>query len=139
MGQCEGTRESSNVTICEFDYEGRKIPFPSEEKAMTAFGTSNVVNLTSSTGQTLESIGQLVQVAQQNEHLDTVRTLVNEDSGAQKERPTVAATGTLEVTSRDRSNIKLFGLPRTFHTIVNEEFGGPVWLSCVQKASQSGW
>jgi len=125
-GQCEGTGGKSNLTVCEFDYEGRTIPFPSEEKAMTAFGTSNVVNLTSSTGQTLESIGQLVQVAQQNEHLETLRTLVNEDSRAQQqERPAVAATGTLEVTSRDRINMKLFALPRTFHNIVNEEFGGP--------------
>ena len=78
LGECKGTGASSNVTVHEFDYQGRTIPFPNEEKNKTAFGTSNLVNLTASTGQTLESIGQLVQVTQRHEHLDVVRTLVDE-------------------------------------------------------------
>jgi len=160
-GECKGSGSKSNVTVCEFDYQGRTIPFPSEEKAKTAFGTANMVNLTASTGQTLESIAQLVQVVQRHEHLDNVRTLVAEEaddevadepmqddegmvderqSGMEEElseevqvepeqanatRPTQALHGTLEVTNRDRINILLSKLPRRFHEIVGEVFGGP--------------
>lgn len=140
QGECKGTGKQSNVTVYEFDYEGRTIPFPSEEKNKTAFGTSNLVNLTASTGQTLDSIGQLVQVTQRHKHLDVVRTLVDEppEEDAQDEamdylataatppRPRVVAQhGHLEVTSRDRINIQLAKLPRQFHDIVGETLGGP--------------
>jgi len=153
LGECKGTGAQSNVTVHEFDYQGRTIPFPNEEKNKTAFGTSNLVNLTASTGQTLESIGQLVQVTQRHEHLDVVRTLVDEPlvdeplaeeplaEDAQVEamdyaaaaaapavtppRPRMVAHGHLEVTSRDRINIQLAKLPRQFHIIVGETLGGP--------------
>jgi hypothetical protein len=100
-----------------------------------------MVDVTTSTGQTLESLGQLMQIAQQHEHLDAVRMLVDDEkdddeemkgSGAQEveerveaERPLMADHGKLEVTSRDRVNILLARLPQRFHLLVGEAFGGP--------------
>mmetsp|Transcript_32468 Transcript_32468/g.71271 ORF Transcript_32468/g.71271 Transcript_32468/m.71271 type:complete len:641 (+) Transcript_32468:933-2855(+) len=123
-GECVGQGQKSDVTVCEFEYKGRSVPFPGEEKEKFAFEKANVVNLTASTGQTLESIGQLVQVVQQHQHLDVARTLVNEDAGTE-ERPILATTETLEVTNRDRVNMLLSKLPKTFHAIVGDVFGGP--------------
>lgn len=140
-GQCHGSGTNSNVTVHEFEYEGRTVPFPVEDEEKTAFGTSNMVNVTTSTGQTLESLSQLVQIAQQHEHLDAVRMLVDDDeeeetkgSGAQEleeqvetiaERPLMADHGKLAVTSRDRVNMLLARLPQRFHLLVGEAFGGP--------------
>jgi hypothetical protein len=141
-GQCQGSGKASNVTVHEFEYGGRTVPFPVEDEVKTAFGTSNMVNVTTSTGQTLESLSQLVQIAQQHEHLDAVRMLVDDDdddeemkgSGAQEldeqvetiaERPLMADHGKLEVTSRDRVNMLLARLPQRFHLLVGEAFGGP--------------
>ena len=147
-GVCVGSGSRSDSLVCEFEYTGRTVPFPRQEADKMAFGTSNLVNLTASTGQTLESIGQLVQTAQQHEHLDVVRTLVEEDDNAEIEarpfvdahhadevlvedasteaRPLVAESGTLEVTNRDRTNILLAKLPMRFHLIVGDAFGGPL-------------
>ena len=152
-GKCNGSGASSNVTVCEFEYNGRTIPFPMDQALMTAFETSNVVNLSASTGQTLESLSQLVKTAQQRQHLETVRTLVNEQesttatatttnddepslpavansgtidttSNGEPSRPTVANTRTIEVTSREQMMIQLTQLPQRFHLLVGEHFGG---------------
>lgn len=130
QGSCQGRGKSSNVVVTEFTYEGRTVPFPSEEKYASAFSASNMVNLTASTGQTLESIGSLAKTVADLEHLDTIRMLVEEDEAMEEgesnaDRPLVASRGTLEVTSRDRVNMTLARLPLRFHVIVGEAFGGP--------------
>lgn len=127
-GQCQGTGPRSNVKVHEFNYQGRTVPFPAEEKLITAFSTSNMVNLTASTGQTLESLGRLVKTVQELEHLDAVRMLLDERENVDEstlERPLTAQHGTLEVTSRDRTTMLLARLPLRFHMIVGEAFGGP--------------
>jgi hypothetical protein len=142
-GKCQGSGENSNVMVHEFEYEGRTAPFPIEDKQKTAFGTSNMVNVTTSTGQTLESLGQLVQITEQHEHLDAVRMLIDDDEEEedemegsdsqdleeegeiQAERPLMADHGKLEVTSGDRVNMLLARLPQRFHLLVGEAFGGP--------------
>jgi hypothetical protein len=127
-GQCQGTGARSNVKVHEFNYQGRTVPFPAEEKLITAFSTSNMVNLTASTGQTLESLGHLVKTVQELEHLDTVRMLLDEQENVDEstlERPLTAQHGTLEVTSRDRTTMLLSRLPLCFHMIVGEAFAGP--------------
>merc|ERR1712224_97574 len=130
LGQCKDLREASDVAVTEFDYNGRSIPFPISEEERTAFGTSSMVNLTASTGQTLDSVGQLLESLFKLEHLDQVRQLVNEmdiDDADGPSRPLVVAEhGRLEVTSRDLLRIKLANLPQTFHEILGQEFGsGP--------------
>jgi len=158
-GKCLGTGTSSNVTVHEFNYEGRTVPFPNEEKFVTAFSTSNMVNVTASTGQTLESLGRLVKTVQDLEHLDTVRMLVEEDEEEKEEekeeieeekeeeaaaseagateRPLTAEHGTLEVTSRDRITMLLARLPSRFHLIVGEAFGGPSLVeTCAMEISR---
>ena len=149
QGECTGAGKASDVTVCEFDYHGRTVPFPADidrdnatEEAKSAFNTSNMINLTASIGQTLESLGQLVHVAYQQSQLDTVRTLVNDDSGAEDDdtdmesrddgvttshhdvRMTEADSKTLEITSRDRLYMTLARLPKKFHNIVDAAFDG---------------
>uniref|UniRef100_A0A7S4UI31 Uncharacterized protein n=1 Tax=Ditylum brightwellii TaxID=49249 RepID=A0A7S4UI31_9STRA len=145
-GECTGSGESSNVVITEFDYNGRFIPFPISEEERTAFGTSNMVNLTASTGQTLDSLGQLVETLFRLEHLDQTRQLVNDNETGEEEmdvgegstrRPLVAEHGRLEVTSRDLLHINLAKLPQTFHEMVGKEFGGGPTLAeeCARQMS----
>lgn len=140
QGQCQGTGSRSNVVVHEFTYEGRKIPFPTEEKYLSAFSTSNMVNLTASTGQTLESLGRLVKTIQELDHLDAVRMLVDEEGeeeGSMAERSLVAEQGTLDVTNRDRINMILAKLPQRFHLIVGEAFGGPSLVeTCAMEISR---
>lgn len=128
LGKCVGSGSSSDVIVTEFNYSGRKIPFPMTEEEKTAFGTSNLVNITASTGSTLDSLGQLVESLFKLEHLDQARQLLNEDEEMKDEssRPEVAEHGTLEVTSRDLLQISLAKLPKKFHEILANEFGnGP--------------
>lgn len=133
-GHCKGAGDSSDVVACEFTYEGRSVPFPGDEKE-TAFQSSQMVNMTASTGQTLEALGQLVQIAQQHEQIAAVRPLLAEEEAESEdmlvdgvEVPTgtleVEVPGTLEVTSQDLINILLAKLPVKFHQIVGEAFGG---------------
>lgn len=150
-GECKGERDTSDVVVCEFDYQGREVPFPgapmkiqegpqsllrmdgtTEEPApKSAFATSNLINITASSGQTLEALGNLVQVLQQQDHLNEMRQLVADMDGEDTDyvdeataRLLVAEHGTLEMTSRDRLDILLAKLPRRFHLIVAEAFGG---------------
>jgi len=128
-GQCRDSGEASNVVVAEFDYNGRSIPFPVSEEERTAFGTCSMVNLTASTGQTLDSLGQLLESLFKLEYLNKARQLVNEmdvDDAGGSSRPLVAEQERLEVTSRDLLRIKLASLPQTFHEILGQEFGdGP--------------
>jgi len=126
-GECEGTGEASNQVACTFQYRGRTIPFPDEEKL--SFDTCNTVNLTTSTGQTIESISELLCVMFQLKNLDEVRALVERDGGTGEkgdndERPILAPTGTLEITNRERLDILLTKLPKRFRAKVTECFGG---------------
>ena len=124
-GRCVGTK--SRCVACEFEYEGRTIPFPADEAAVSALNDANVVNVTASKGQTLESLSQVVQTVRQHEHMDHVRQLLDDDEGGdtiQTQRPIVSEEGKYEVTSRERNNILLFNLPTKFHAVVNEVFGG---------------
>jgi len=133
-GQCTGEGEASNTVVTEFQYDGRTLPFPLFEQQKTAFGTSNMVNLTATTGQTLDSLGQLVQTLFKIEHLDQVRRLVNEEEEEEpsndmsvdepsSSRSLTADHGTLEVTSRDLLRMNLAKLPLIVHEILGNEFG----------------
>jgi hypothetical protein len=181
-GECKGSDEASNVVVCEFVYEGRTVPFPRGTPHTAAFATANLINITSSTGQTLEALANLVQIIKQHKHLDDVQKLndveqdetmahdgvamddvgqdeimvpggpaggedpscpvlavgvvddVGQDEtmlhdgtvGAEDStRPVVAQPGTLKTTSRDRHDILLAKLPKRFHLIVGDAFGGP--------------
>ena len=158
-GECvgSGSIDTSNVVVCEFDYTGRTVPFPGEEEdKLEAFGSSNLVNLTVSTGQTLESLSQLTQTLVRLEHLDQARLLVNDDDddedskeearssdienkheNTEASRPLVAETGRLEVTSRDLLRMQLANLPANIHRIVGEAFGGPTLADeCAKEISQ---
>jgi hypothetical protein len=128
-GECQDMKV--DVVACEFNYTGRTVPFPCEEdREKSTFETSDLVNLTASSGQTLESITQLVRVHQQLGLLNEVRLLNEDDMGTttshaeQTSRPTAALPGTLEVTSRDLTNMRLAGLPQKFQRAVAEAFGG---------------
>lgn len=135
-GECKGTGTCSDVVACEFEYNGRIVPFPvDEDKEKSAFEASDLVNLTSSTGQTLESMVQLVKVHQQLDHLDEVRALVEDMdvTTTEQSRPIEAAVGTLEVTSKDRLDMLLIALPQKFHRVVAEAFGG---ISLVEECAK---
>ena len=125
-GECIGEGGASDVIVCEFDYGGRTIPFPVDEARKRAFGAADMVSITASTGQTLEALANLVQVAEQLEHLDEARQIANDDeSVGETSRPVVAEGGVLEVTNRDRHDILLAKLPKRFHLMIGEVFGGP--------------
>jgi hypothetical protein len=136
FGACQGSGPTSKVVACEFEYFGRTVPFPGDEKA--SFDASNLVSLTTSTGQTLESISQLVGVMIDLDKLDEVRNLVMEDeSNESVERPEEAPSGTLEVTSRERMDMLLAGLPKRFHLAVAHAFGGTTLVDdCAEQISR---
>lgn len=123
-GECSGTGSKSDVVACTFEYNGRKVPWKTEDGK--AFTKSNLVDVTTSTGQTIESLSNLVNVLKDQEHLDHVRVLAAGDGEEDppEERPTEAQEGRLEVTSRDRVDILLSKLPARFHHTVNAAFGG---------------
>jgi len=137
-GSCVGSGSSSNARACEFEYQGRTIPFPQQLEDQSAFGTANLVGVTSSTGQTLESLRNLMKVTWELQELDRVRQLMHTEEGDPEhaeenggamdveetkgpERPTVAKH--LEVTSRDRLNMVLCRLPARFHQMISRAFG----------------
>jgi len=126
-GECKGTGNSSNVVACEFNYDGRTVPFPKKEE-LSAFCTSNLVNITASTGETFESLIQLMDTRKDIDELNRVRELAI-DEGSNDNRPLVAATDQLEVTSRDRLYMQLCKLPSRFHHMVEEALGGGITLA----------
>uniref|UniRef100_A0A7S4NG04 Uncharacterized protein n=1 Tax=Odontella aurita TaxID=265563 RepID=A0A7S4NG04_9STRA len=82
-GKCVGTGAGSNSIACEFDYAGRTIPFEKELENKSAFGTANLVSVTASTGQTLESLCQLMTAAEEHGELGRVRDLVADEDGSE--------------------------------------------------------
>jgi hypothetical protein len=75
------------------------------------------------------------------EVLDNVRVLATDDAETEamqvEERPTEAAVGSLEVTSRNRLDILLTKLRRRFHMAVCEAFGGASFVEeCANVLSQ---
>ena len=75
-GECRGDGKSSNVAVCAFDYRGRVAPRPAA--AASAFGTSNLVALTTSVGYSIDAVSQLVRVGADTDALDRVRELTTE-------------------------------------------------------------
>lgn len=142
-GECQG--EGSNVVACDFEYAGRTVPFPGEEeKEKSAFDASDLVNLTASAGQTLESMTQLLRVHQQLDLLDEARVLDQNDihvstlPAEQTSRPIEALPGTVEVTNRDLTDVLLAGLPQRFVRAVTESFGGiSLAEACAQEIARS--
>jgi hypothetical protein len=134
-GECHGVGKASIQAVCEFEYRGRTVPFPGEEK--NTFDAANLVNLTTSSGQTLESVSQLLCVMRELKVLNETRILANENGGVQDEqsenRPMEVEAGTLEVTSRDRLDILLGRLPKRFHLAVSDVFGG---MSLVEECAE---
>ena len=125
FGECKGTGSDSDVIACTFNYQGREVPWKNKEDEHDAFAKANLVDVTTSTGQTIESLSNLVNVLNEQEQLDQVRVLDDASGGEQREeRPSEAPEGRLEVTSRDRLHILLSKLPARFHRAVNEAFGG---------------
>lgn len=126
LGECRGEQDASDKIVCEFDYTGRTVPFPGEEK--DSFDTSNLVDLTTSTGQTLDSVSQLLTAIGDLEVLDDVQVLAMDDADTEdmqvEESPTEAGVGSLRVTSHNLLDIKLSKLPRRFHKAVSGAFGG---------------
>mmetsp|Transcript_12924 Transcript_12924/g.35772 ORF Transcript_12924/g.35772 Transcript_12924/m.35772 type:complete len:117 (-) Transcript_12924:284-634(-) len=107
-GECKGGGSQSNVTVCEFVYKGREIPYPGDEKLLEAFGSSHLVNLTTSTGQTMESLIQLVQVREGLELLEEARMLMDDEeekNGSENREPENQSMDverkTSQVTSKD--------------------------------------
>jgi hypothetical protein len=137
FGKCQGSGPKSDQVASEFEYSGRTVPFPDEEKEL--FDASNLVSLTTSTGQTLESLTQLLGTFIELEKLDAVRNLVQEEEDGDEcmddneERPLEADAGVLEVTSRDRLDILLAKLPKRFHLAAADAFGG---ISLVEECSE---
>lgn len=131
-GTCVGQGAESNVVVLEFEYSGRTIPFPGDEKdADDGFTASNLINLTSSSGQTIESLSNLLQAAYHQSKLEEARQLATDPEAAEPTTadddgsPAVTAGhGTLYVTNRDRHTMLLAKLPRRFHAMVAEAYGG---------------
>ena len=149
-GTCIGTDRSSRVTACTFNYTGRTVPWKEETNTPDAFAKSNLVDITTSTGQTIESLSNLVNVLNDQEHLDRARVLVDDSDdntsvancgdeygGVNQTRPNQAPAGRLEVTSRDRLDILLSKLPARFHRAVNQAFGGspPLAEACAKEVA----
>jgi hypothetical protein len=134
-GECKGTGDSSNVTAVEFEYEGRKAPPP--EEVGSALTSSNLVSITSSTGDTIDSLSGLLSVGEEHKELTNIQTLVN-DGGTSTEapsasngnatRPLMADTKSFDITNRDRLYLKLSKLPKLFHLHVNQCFEGGATL-----------
>jgi len=150
-GECKGTGEDSNVTAVEFEYEGRKAPPP--EEVGSALASSNLVSVTSSTGDTIDSISGLLSVVEEHEQLTNVQNLVRteteqmemeeeavdgesdipiEESNTNSStsnnvsaaRPLMAAKKSFDITNRDRLYLNLSKLPKLFHLVVNQSFDG---------------
>jgi len=76
-GTCTGERDASDVTACEFTYNGRTIAAP--EKSESALGVSDLVRVTASEGETLDALSQLMAVSDQHKQIELVRDLTHEE------------------------------------------------------------
>mmetsp|Transcript_4005 Transcript_4005/g.7642 ORF Transcript_4005/g.7642 Transcript_4005/m.7642 type:complete len:929 (-) Transcript_4005:155-2941(-) len=122
-GVCTGSGSSSDVTVCEFEYNGRTAPLP--ESVGTAMGASNLVSVTSSTGTTLDSLCQLASVFEEHVVLDRVRQLQQEDESADGGSALMAPRGSFHITNRELMYLNLSRLPSCFREEVGKTFGGP--------------
>jgi hypothetical protein len=125
-GECVGTGSSSDVTVVEFVYKGRAVAEP--EKVGTAMTSSNLVSVTSSHGETIDSLSQLVMLHTQYEELNNVRDLISTteetDVVEQENSHTLmAARTTFELTNRERHFLNLSKLPMSFQSLVDVTFG----------------
>jgi hypothetical protein len=129
-GECRGTGSSSDVIAVEFEYEGRKAPPP--EEIGSALQSSKLISVTSSTGETIDSISNLLSIFNEHTELSDVQNLVQtdvdetmeekEDEADAPTRPLMAENKTFDITNRDRLYLKLSKLPKSFHLQVNQTF-----------------
>jgi hypothetical protein len=133
-GACVGTMEASEKIVVEFDYtpERKKQPI---ETVGTALSSSNLVNVTSSQGSSLDSIAQLMALRQDRTELETVRELLHDldhstdnpnetQLDAEATRPLMADNRSFDITNRERLFLKLSKLPSCFHLEVDKSFEG---------------
>jgi len=145
-GECVGTMEKSNVTVIEFEYEGRTAPLP--ETVGSALLSSKLIGVTSSVGSTLDSLSGLMRLSDQNEVINQVQELASnpeeerlEDAAMIDSDNDVPDNTEMEtrvpddtemetrkrifhITNRDRLYINLSTLPGSFHTQVNQSIQG---------------
>uniref|UniRef100_A0A7S1Y8H2 Uncharacterized protein n=1 Tax=Grammatophora oceanica TaxID=210454 RepID=A0A7S1Y8H2_9STRA len=136
-----GSGKKSSAVVCVIDYKGRSIPFPDDgDTPLTAFGTSNLLNITSSSGQTLEALCQFVEVIRHHQKLEEVKEWLAQDDEAEGREVVTALTaetGQLDVTSYDRLQILLAKLPARFHLVVDEAFGSAkLWDHCARSLAR---
>jgi len=129
-GACTGSGESSNQTIVEFGYYGRTKP-ATKEATGSLLETSNLVAVTSSVGETIDTLKGLMKLKEQHEQLNTIRYLTAESDDAtmdveeaSNERPIMASSKAYDITSRDRLYLNLSSLPARFHQEAARSFGG---------------
>lgn len=136
-GACTGTSTPSNATVVEFEYNGREAPLP--EKVGSALDSSTLVSVTSSTGDTIESIAGLLSAVSEHKELAVVEELVRSETEMEVEeksdeegdeansnnvriRPLMAERKAFDITNRDRLYLNLSKLPKLFHLEVNRCF-----------------
>ena len=121
-GSCSGTSKQSEVEVFAFSYKGRTVPFRCQKDSLSAFATTNLINVTASTGSSLESLTQLVQLTHDLDHMETIADLTNDSPRSESVQ---AEHGTYQVTNWDRLQLSLAKLPKIFHDLVDEAYGGP--------------
>lgn len=123
-GFCSGAGESSNVTAVEFEYGGRKVSPP--EEVGSALVSSNLVSITSSVGDTLDAITNLLSIFQEHTELSNMQVLLQDENANTDTdtsiRPLMADGKSFDITNRDRLYLKLSKLPKLFHVEVNTCF-----------------
>ena len=133
-GACVGTKEASEKIVVEFDYtpERKKQRI---ETVGTALSSSNLVNVTSSRGSSLDSIAQLMALRQDHTELETVRELLHDiddctdnpnetQLDTEVARPLMADNRSFDITNREKLFLNLSKLPSCFHLEVDKSFEG---------------
>jgi hypothetical protein len=130
-GEVTGAGKENEVTAVEFEYTGRKVPPPEEVGSLLQ--SSNLVAVTSSTGDSLDSIAGLMSIFEEHAEISNIQNLIqteanHEPSSEASPAPLMAQTNYFTVTSRDRLYLKLSKLPKLFHEEVNSCFAGSTTL-----------
>jgi hypothetical protein len=140
-GECKGSGPDSDVTVVEFDYEGRSKPVL--EEVGSALSSSNLVSVTSSMGQSMDSISELMSLDAQYMQMEQVRNLVENDEGCGESmeavqpedspattqaRSLMADRKTFNITNRERMYLNISKLPDSFHLEINRSFDGGATL-----------
>ena len=115
----------------EFEYTGRKVPPP--EEVGSILQSSNLVAVTSSTGDSIDSIAGLMSIFEEHAQMSNVQNLIqteanHEPSGEASPGPLMAEAKYFTVTNRDRLYLNLSKLPKLFHAEVNTCFEGTTTL-----------